>query len=173
MCSSDLTNVFGYHSNTFVASCYVWNECLEKALRKQGVFSMQGSWYQWIPDEDTKGRLEKRKLHMGMRSQYQFYTVRNCLFEPALFDSIDNVSTCIRQIESAYRWGQPAIISSHRVNYMSRIDQNNREKHIELLDDLLTEILNRWPDVAFISSDQLANLYREKKDNEEGNRSRQ
>jgi ribosomal 50S subunit-associated protein YjgA (DUF615 family) len=56
---------------------------------------------------------------------------------------------------------------------MSRIDQNNREKHIELLDDLLTEILNRWPDVAFISSDQLANLYREKKDNEEGNRSRQ
>ncbi len=73
---------------------------------------------------------------MGMRSQYQFYTVRNCLFEPALFDSIDNVSTCIRQIESAYRWGQPAIISSHRVNYMSRIDQNNREKHIELLDDL-------------------------------------
>lgn len=110
---------------------------------------------------------------MGMRSQYQFYTVRNCLFEPALFDSIDNVSTCIRQIESAYRWGQPAIISSHRVNYMSRIDQNNREKHIELLDDLLTEILNRWPDVAFISSDQLANLYREKKDNEEGNRSRQ
>lgn len=83
------------------------------------------------------------------------------------------MSTCIRQIESAYRWGQPAIISSHRVNYMSRIDQNNREKHIELLDDLLTEILNRWPDVAFISSDQLANLYREKKDNEEGNRSRQ
>lgn len=171
--ATEFQKLFGYHSNTFVASCYVWNECLEKALRKQGVFSMQGSWYQWIPDEDTKGRLEKRKLHMGMRSQYQFYTVRNCLFEPALFDSIDNVSTCIRQIESAYRWGQPAIISSHRVNYMSRIDQNNREKHIELLDDLLTEILNRWPDVAFISSDQLANLYREKKDNEEGNRSRQ
>ncbi len=63
--ATEFQKLFGYHSNTFVASCYVWNECLEKALRKQGVFSMQGSWYQWIPDEDTKGRLEKKEIAYG------------------------------------------------------------------------------------------------------------
>lgn len=41
--ATEFQKLFGYHSNTFVASCYVWNECLEKALRKQGVFRCKGA----------------------------------------------------------------------------------------------------------------------------------
>lgn len=151
--------LFGYDSKTFVASCYVWNDCLERALKDNGIHSMQASWYQWIPDEEKEGGLIKKNLYMGQRSKNQRYTVRNCLFEPSLFESEDNVSSCLKQIESAFRWKKPAIISSHRVNYMSRIDEENRKKNLFLLDELLSHIEKRWPDVRFVSSDIIAEMY--------------
>ncbi len=160
---TEFQKLFGYQSKTFVASCYVWNECLEIALQKHGIHSMQGSWYQWIPDETVLGRLTRKNLFMGMSSQYQRYTVRNCLFEPSLFAKKDSVGDCITQIESAFRWGQPAILSSHRVNYMSRIDEENRNRNLQLLDELLDLIKAKWPDIKFISSDALVDLIAEDK----------
>jgi len=152
-------SLFGYSSKTFVASCYVWNDALERILRKNGIASMQGSWYQWIPSEKNHGFFEKRVHYNGERSGHQLYLVRNCLFEHSLFGSENCVESCLKQIESAFRWHQPAVISSHRVNYMSRLVPGNGETGIIMLDELLKEVLKRWPDVKFISSDQLADLY--------------
>ena len=101
---------------------------------------------------------------MGMRSENQSYTVRNCLFEPTLFGAEGSIDSCVQQISSAFRWGQPAIISSHRVNYMSRIDENNRNVNLKLLDELLSRIQQYWPDSVFLSSDQIAEKYEEKND---------
>ena len=151
--------LFGYDSKTFVASCYVWNDALERALKKYGIHSMQAGWYQWIPDEKNAGGLKKKRLYMGMRSANQSYTVRNCLFEPSLFGADESAELCMRQIASAFRCGQPAIISSHRVNYMSRLEQSNRTTNLKLLNDLLGKMLSRWPDIMFVSSDQLAEKY--------------
>lgn len=162
--TKEFQRIFGYDSKTFVASCYVWNNCLERALKKCGVHSMQASWYQWIPDEACEGKIIKKKLYMGMQSENQSYTVRNCLFEPSLFGAEGSIDSCIRQISSAFRWGQPAIISSHRVNYMSRIDENNRNVNLKSLDELLGRIQQYWPDSVFLSSDQIAEEYEEKND---------
>ena len=101
---------------------------------------------------------------MGMQSDNQSYTVRNCLFEPALFGTDGSIDSCVQQISSAFRWGQPAIISSHRVNYMSRIDESNRNVNLKLLDELLDRIQQCWPDAVFLSSDQIAEKYEEKDD---------
>lgn len=155
----EFRRLFGYDSKTFVASCYVWNSCLERTLKEHGIHSMQASWYQWIPDEQCTGKITKKKLYMGMQSANQSYTVRNCLFEPSLFGAEGSIDSCIRQISSAFRWGQPAIISSHRVNYMSRIDEENRKTNLVLLDELLSQIEKRWPDVRFVSSDSIAEMY--------------
>lgn len=158
----EFRRLFGYDSKTFVASCYVWNSCLERTLKEHGIHSMQVSWYQWIPDEKCIGKITKKNLYMGMQSANQSYTVRNCLFEPSLFGAEGSIDSCIRQISSAFRWGQPAIISSHRVNYMSRVDENNRNVNLKLLDELLEKIQQCWPDVIFLSSDQIAEKYEEK-----------
>lgn len=151
--------LFGYRSKTFVASCYVWNEALEKALITNGIKYMQGGWYQWIPSEENLGYFNKKIHYNGSTSANQHYFVRNCLFEHSLFGDEGCVESCLKEIDSAFRWHQPAIISSHRVNYMSRLVQKNGENGVKLLDDLLKQIVNRWPDVKFISSDRLADIY--------------
>ena len=66
---------------------------------------------------------------------------------------------CLQAIESAFRWKQPAVLSSHRVNYIGRMVPANGAAGVRILDQLLGEVLRRWPDVRFVSSDQLAALY--------------
>jgi hypothetical protein len=55
----------------------------------------------------------------------------------------------------AFRWGKPCVISSHRVNYIGELNKKNRELTLTMLDGLLRRILTEYPDVEFMSSDQL------------------
>ncbi|EIM77256.1 hypothetical protein A3SI_06704 [Nitritalea halalkaliphila LW7] len=64
--------------------------------------------------------------------------VRNCVFEPNQ-RPIDWVNFTFKQIEAAFFWNKPAIISSHRVNFSGHIDPANRKKGLEDLKNLLNE----------------------------------
>lgn len=154
------TQLFGRAPETFVAPCYVWNDALEEALHLNGIYSMQGGWYQWVPEGN--GSLQKKVHYNGEIRGGQLYTVRNCLFEHSLFGEGDAVESCLKQMESAFRWHRPAIISSHRLNYMGRIEEANRGRGLRLLGELLKRICRTWPDAVFISSSDLTDLYRGK-----------
>jgi hypothetical protein len=65
------------------------------------------------------------------------------------------IESCINDIEIAFRWKKPAIVSSHRVNYIGHLSKDNREMGLSQLTDLLGAILKKWPDVEFMSSEQL------------------
>lgn len=80
--------------------------------------------------------------------------VRNCLFEPTDKD-IDWPSFTMKQIEAAFFWNKPAIISSHRVNFCGHIDPENRKKGLDALKVLLQKVVKKWPDVEFVSVDEL------------------
>lgn len=58
----------------------------------------------------------------------------------------------------AFRWNKAAIISTHRINFIGLIDNRNREKNLKLFKILLSEIVKRWPDVEFITSEQLGDI---------------
>ena len=62
---------------------------------------------------------------------------------------------CLLQVDNAFQNRVPAIISSHRLNYMGGIDPANRERNLVALEQLLKEILEKYPDVVFMSSDAL------------------
>lgn len=94
-----------------------------------------------------------KRNNLGMR-----FMVRNVLFEPTASYSVDWVSYAIKQIETAFLWHNPAIISSHRVNYAGLIDPQNRRKGLADLNGLLKNIIKKWPDVEFMTSDQLGEL---------------
>lgn len=83
--------------------------------------------------------------------------VRNCVFEPTDRD-IDWVSFTFKQIEAAFFWNKPAIISSHRVNFCGHIDPENRKKGLIALKALLDKVVKKWPDVEFVSVDEVANI---------------
>jgi len=150
--------IFGYRSETFIATTYVWDSSLEPELFKNGVIGIQGIPFQYIPAPGKDWY--KRKFHfIGERNNLgQVYLTRNAFFEPALLPNTDVVGDCLKRIEIAFRWKKPAIIGSHRVNFMGSLDENNRTKNLKLFRQLLKEIVKRWPDVEFMSSDELGEL---------------
>ena len=81
--------------------------------------------------------------------------VRNVVFEPTEERNIDWVAYTLKQIEAAFRWRKPAIISSHRVNFCGHIDETNRTESLRQLKDLLRRIVRKWPDVEFVSVNTL------------------
>ena len=52
----------------------------------------------------------------------------------------------------------PAIISTHRVNYVGSIESSHRNYSLAQLKLLLSEIVKRWPDVEFMNGDQMVEL---------------
>jgi hypothetical protein len=68
-------------------------------------------------------------------------------------------------IKTAFRWHKPAIISSHRVNYIGAINPANRDNGLLLLSRLLLEIIRIWPDVEFMTTPQLGELMNKDENN--------
>lgn len=147
--------IFGYASKSFIAPCYTWDSALEESLKHSGVRYLQGGTYQFVP----RGGFEnysKRYHYLGERNSAGLvYLVRNCAFEPTLFRKDDWVGYTLGNIRDAFRWGKPAVVTTHRLNFIGFIEPANRDRNLKLLDELLGSVLKQWPDVEFMSSDQL------------------
>jgi hypothetical protein len=156
-------NIFKYKSKSFIANNFIWDPSLNNTLLKNGVNTFQGMKYQKTPILD----LQKRKLikhNLGdINELNQIYLKRNCRFEPSQFPSIDSVATCLYDISNAFLWKSPAIINTHRLNFIGNIVESNRTENIRQFQELIAKILLKWPDVEFMTSDQLGKLILEKK----------
>jgi hypothetical protein len=86
------------------------------------------------------------------------HLVRNAFFEPTINGAQNAVADCLNRIEFAFMLRKPAIIGTHRLNFIGSLDEKNRKDNLILFKTLLQKILKKWPDVEFISSDELANL---------------
>lgn len=75
----------------------------------------------------------------------------------------DWVNECMGDIDSAFRFHKPCIISSHRVNYIGSIDERNADDGLRKLDELLKAIIKKWPDVEFMTSTELGEIIRKEK----------
>ena len=148
--------LFGYQSKSMIAPCYVWDSEIENMAYQNDIKYIQGGIFQLYP---TFG-LKKRKRHfMGERNHNdQIYLIRNCSFEPSNDRTIDHVDNCLHKIATAFRWNKPAIINSHRVNYIGRLEKNNSVKNLIILRQLLKSIVNKWPNAEFMFSDELGNV---------------
>lgn len=151
--------LFGYSSKTYIATNYVWHPEVEKQLHYLGVKAIQGGNAQLIPDLNYQKKHVRHKL--GEKNQWgQSYLIRNVSFEPSQNEKKDWLNHCLKEIEIAFFWNKPAVFNSHRVNYIGFINESNRKKNLLILNQLLTAILKKWPNVEFMSSDQLTDLIR-------------
>ena len=106
-------------------------------------------------EHQGNGKYKRVLNYIGKRGALGMpYQVRNVVFEPIDDRGIDWVNYSLKQIETAFRWNKPAIISSHRVNFCGHIDAQNRETGLITLQTLLKKIVEKWPDVEFISADR-------------------
>lgn len=147
-------SLIGYAAESFIAPNYIWHDAIEEVLSRRGVKQLQSGLYQFKPHQDSD-KYSKVLHYIGQKNKYGLgYSVRNCFFEPS-FGTTDWVSNCLQRIEIAFKWKKPAVICSHRVNFIGSIEKSNRDKSLKQLDALLQQIVRKWPDVVFISSNQL------------------
>ena len=150
---------FGFRSNTFIACNYLWPKALETVLKQNGISILQGQRGRFQPDPFKKGQGKIIRNYMGQKNSIgQTYTIRNVKFEPYEDPDKDSVNECLNEIRTAFFWHKPAVISTHRINYAGGIDIKHRDRNLKALDLLLKGILKQWPDVIFLSSDQLGLL---------------
>jgi hypothetical protein len=156
--------IFGYRSESFIANNFIWDPSLNKTLFESGVKYLQGMKYQKIPLFGNRKR-EMIRHYLGEKNEFgQHYLIRNCCFEPSQKGSnFDNVGECMKEINNAFLWNKPAIISSHRINYVGYLDSYNRDRNLLLLQQLLKKVKKNWPEVEFLTSDQLGTLIEREK----------
>lgn len=156
--------IWGYRSESFIATTYQWSPKIEPGLVKNGVKYIQGTVCQKIPlDDDLTVKYVKRSFQGTRTRAGLIRLMRNCLFEPSTRKKEDYVDDCLNRISLAFRWGKAANICSHRINFIGSINPANTDRTLPLLRRLLQEIVRRWPDVEFVTSDQLGDIIANKK----------
>ncbi|MCA0349656.1 MAG: hypothetical protein LCH35_10405 [Bacteroidetes bacterium] len=148
--------IFGFESKSFIAPCYNWDSKLEAFLANQNIEWIQGLRSQLQPT-GTFDNYQLKKHSFGQKNKGVKYNIRNCFFEPSMLPSKNWVDSCLAQIQSAFLFSKPAVICSHRINFIGFISEKNRDRGLKDLDQLLQQVLKKWPDVKFISTDQLSN----------------
>jgi hypothetical protein len=149
------SSLMGYNSKSFIAPCYIWDSNLEEELHKMGVRYIQGSKFQNIPNLNLN-HYTKKFHYTSQRNKFgQNYFVRNALFEPALNSRLDWVAECLKSINNAFMWKRPAIVGTHRLNFIGYLHPKNREDNLRMFNTLLDEITKKWPDVEFLNSSEL------------------
>ena len=148
---------FGFRSDSFIAPCYNWDNKLENDLARLGIKWIQGLRNQYAPTGHF-GHYTPIRHYFGEENEFGIkYNIRNCIFEPSMNSNRDWVNTCMAQIKAAFIMRKPAVITSHRINYIGFIEPKNRDHSLRNFDILLNRITQKWPDVIFTTTDQLNN----------------
>ena len=134
---------------------------LENVLSQVGIKYITRSKRRLYPVGD--GTYKKEFSWLGKKNDLgQLYLVRNCFFEPTSFGeynkNTDWVANCLKEIEIAFRWMKPAVISTHRVNFIGSLNPTSRDLGLYKTKELLISMINRWPDIEFLSSIELGDL---------------
>jgi hypothetical protein len=149
---------FGFDSDSFAAPCYIWHDALHPHMVSLGLRYLQGLAFQFIPNPGGDRYRKKIRFTGKREAEGITHLVRNAFFEPSLSPDTDAVPHCLDRIGQAFRYKKPAIIGTHRVNYIGSIVEKNREANLQQLGHLLKAIMKKWPDAEFMTTDQLGRL---------------
>ena len=129
-----------------------------KVISEYEFNSIQGLFYRKNFNNYLDPKPKKIRRNFKKNSDFgQIQLVRNCFFEPSTSSHLDWVDECLKDVEVAFNWNRPAIICSHRLNFVGGMDEMNRNKNLKEFEKLISNIIKKWPDVVFVSSDEIEN----------------
>ncbi|WP_333875355.1 hypothetical protein [Flavobacterium sp.] len=155
--------VYGYSAKVFTPPAQQLPESIEFELATFGIQALDK------PFSHAKhlgfGQYKKSVNTIGFNKKTALVElVRNVVFEPTDNRGFDWVAYSLQQVEAAFFWNKPAIISTHRVNFCGHIDTENRTLGLKALHQLLVKIASKWPDVEFMTARELSDLISETHD---------
>lgn len=149
--------IYDTYPISICAPCGMANKNVFKVAIEKGIRMIPGQLFTHTNNGDYK----KIDSFWGDKyTQDAIYYRRNCKFDPSNPRYPNSVDTCLSEIEIAFKWGKPAVIDSHRVNYIGSIFPENRERSLRLLKTLLATIVKKWPDVEFMTCKEIYELYK-------------
>lgn len=147
--------VFGFKSKSLIAPCYTWDDYVEDVAFSEGVCYLQGGYQQ---THSKFSGIGPSFHYLGETNKNdQIYLTRNCSFEPSQIKAY-NGSRCLKQITKQLKAGRPAIVSCHRLNFIGDLCLENRLENLRDFESMLKRLLVEFPDVEFMSSDELGDL---------------
>ncbi len=145
--------LFGRVPKVYAPANGVFHPFFEEGLAAAGIRYL----YQGRPVTVPDGR-GKARAGYGMRWHRKGHRLcsyrRNCVFEPSGRE-YGGIARTLDEISAAFRWGKPAVVSTHRVNFCGGLSPGNRSKGLEELHRLLKAVAGRWPGVRFMDSFRL------------------
>lgn len=160
---SIFNSIWGFESKSIIANCYIWSKELEPIFKKNNIEFIQGLPIQFEPKLINELQYKKIYHYTGQKNKIgQIYLVRNVFFEPSVYPDKDFLDDCLTRINLAFKFNNPVILSSHRLNFIGSIYEENRTKNLILFQKLLKKIIQKWPDVEFVSSDELGQIIKNK-----------
>jgi hypothetical protein len=149
-------DLFGFKSLSFTPQGSFWGDHLLKPLYEGGVLLIGGR--QFHPIINGKHKFINNNYWGSKNNVGQVHWRRNVLFEPVRNQKDYWVEKALCEIEIAFRWGKPAVLSTHRNNFTGSIFEENREQSLIKLERLIEKVLEKYPDVRFISTQELSNI---------------
>jgi len=153
---SHFSQLLGYAPKYFVPCTDPASPYFESVLKENGIEYVSSGRIQTVRNGDG---VYRQINWLGKKNQFgQKYITRNCFFEPSADVAYDWVGSTMKEMEVAFMFHKPAIICTHRVNYVGFIDESNRQNGLAKLEQLLSAITKRWPDVEFMTTPEMAEL---------------
>ena len=151
--------LYGYRAKFFIPTNGPFNNILEETVKACGIDYLGTGKIQVEPLGND--RYKKHFRYLGKQENGLTYLTRNCFFEPnssKYSSSKDWVNDCLKEIEIAFKWNKPATISTHRVNYIGWLNSDNRDNGLKKLEQLLKQILIKWPKIEFLTTSELGEI---------------
>lgn len=145
---------FGYKAVSFAPSQSIMDDELLMHLKQHGII-LNKAGFRYLPKGLKDSKVAKQE-YWGFSEQTNMLTSRsNANFEPSASPKSDWIKQCMDEIEVAFFFSKPAVISSHRVNYIGALDEHNRRDNLKLLKQLLQQVLKKYPDVIFCTAEDV------------------
>jgi hypothetical protein len=165
---------FGFAPAAAIFPAYYWPHEAEEVLVREGVTILHGKNCH-ICQQDAIERIRGKLYNLlGMKDSAKVwqiatgdyrpdiglrYLARNVFFEPYLESSWhkrqpkETIAAAIAAVENAWDRGEPAVVITHRINYVGLHGETGRS--LDCLDGLLRALTARY-DVRFISDVEAA-----------------
>lgn len=145
---------FGDAPKVVVPPTFVWDETVERAYANAGIEVLITPG-QRFSGRDREGKLTEPDRRFGNGEQLPCglkTLVRNIYFEPAMGHSEEAALDRV-----AHKWArrEPALLETHRFNF----DGETLNKSLSTLDALLEQALKRFPDLHFMSPQELVDRF--------------
>jgi hypothetical protein len=159
------TDLFGRPPGSIIAPDYTWDGRCEEMWASRGLHVVQAKREQRHPHRRSGG-LGDRLAKVVMRGWERLrrpeivYLERNCRFEIVQSKDADiSVRQCVADVRAAWERGEPAVIETHRVNFVNlapEVEDLGRAG----LDRVLEEVSRSEPGPLFLTDFELGQLHR-------------